>query len=305
MSDDRTRLRWNVERRLNFIELRLYWEGRINRSELVDFFGISVPQASQDIGRYDEIAPGNLIYDKTRKTYVAGPDFKPVLSEPSADSYLAQLRSMATGGLGPGESWIGRPPAFAGAPRLRRHYDPEILRRLTRSIQGRSEMRVRYLSFSDAEPSARTIAPHALGFDGQRWHVRAFCFRSASFRDFVIGRLSHLGDLRPTVAQPAWDLEWTELVTLDLQTNPRLSSTMAAAIQRDLGMRDGRLKIDTTVCSSFYLESQLNLDLDPAHVPPQRLQIVLANPDELRARRLEVKVAAAALIEEAGIVAKS
>lgn len=75
-------------------------------------------------------------------------------------------------------------------------------------------------------------------------------------------------------------------------------------LQRDLGMLDGRLKIHTTVCSSFYLESQLNLDLDPAHVPPQRLQIVLANLDEVRARRLEVKLAAAALIEKAGVVAK-
>ena len=44
--------RWGQERRLEFIDFRLYWEGRINRSDLIDFFGISVPQASLDLAKY-------------------------------------------------------------------------------------------------------------------------------------------------------------------------------------------------------------------------------------------------------------
>ena len=70
--------RWGQERRLEFIEFRLLWEGRINRSELVDHFGISVPQASIDLSRYAELAPANLIYDKTAKAYVTGVQFVPV-----------------------------------------------------------------------------------------------------------------------------------------------------------------------------------------------------------------------------------
>jgi Predicted transcriptional regulator len=300
MSEDRGRLRWNVQRRLIFIELRLYWEGRINRGDLVDYFDISVPQASQDLARYEEIAPGNLHYDKTLKTYVAGPNFRPVLTEPTADGYLAQLRALGTGGLGPGESWLGRAPDFAGAPRLRRHYEPEVLRRLLRCIQDRLELKVRYLSFSADEASARTIAPHALGFDGQRWHVRAFCFRTMSFRDFVIGRLSHLGDAVPTSAQAAWDLEWTEKVEMRLIANPRLQPAMRSAVERDVGMRQGVLPVTTTVCSSYYLESQLNLDLDPELLPAKRLQLVLHNRDEVAARRSEVKAAAEKVIRAAG-----
>jgi hypothetical protein len=301
--DDVARLRWNVRRRLKFIELRLYWEGRMNRGDLVDFFSISVPQASQDLALYQELAPGNLLYDKTARTYVAGPDFRPLLSEPSADGYLAQLRSLATGALERSDTWIGRPPAFAGAPRLRRVYDREVLRKLVACIHRKRDVRVRYLSFSDDVPSARTIAPHALGFDGQRWHVRAFCHRSASFRDFVIGRLSHLNVLERTKAEEDWDLEWTRQVVLCLQPNPRLSAQMKAALERDHGMRDGALHVTTTVCSSYYLQSQLDLDIDPALLPPQRLQLVLTNRSEVARAREEAKVEAAELIRAAGMQA--
>ena len=33
-------LKWGVERRLEFIEFRLFWEGSINRADLVEFFGV-------------------------------------------------------------------------------------------------------------------------------------------------------------------------------------------------------------------------------------------------------------------------
>lgn len=273
----------------------------MNRADLVEFFSISVPQASQDLALYQELAPGNLVYDKTAKTYVAGPQFTPVMSEPSADSYLAQLRSLATGALEPSETWIGRPPAFVGAPRLRRVYDREVLRRLTASIRQKRDVRVRYLSFSDEAPSSRTIAPHALGFDGQRWHVRAFCHRSASFRDFVIGRLSHLSMLDRTAADSAWDLEWGNLVLLRLQPNPRLPERMKAAIERDHGMKAGVLEVQTSVCSSYYLQSQLDLDIDPDLLPPQRLQLVLVNKAEVDQKRAEARSGAADLIQRAGI----
>ena len=34
-------LRWGVERRLEFIDFRLFWDGRINRGDLTEQFGIS------------------------------------------------------------------------------------------------------------------------------------------------------------------------------------------------------------------------------------------------------------------------
>ena len=45
-SKGRQGARWGQERRLEFIDYRLRWDGQINRSSLTDFFGISVPPVS-------------------------------------------------------------------------------------------------------------------------------------------------------------------------------------------------------------------------------------------------------------------
>ena len=59
-------LKWGVERRLEFIEFRLFWEGGVNRSDLIDTFGVSVPQASKDLTHYQERAPQCQRRRKTR-----------------------------------------------------------------------------------------------------------------------------------------------------------------------------------------------------------------------------------------------
>ena len=65
------RIKWGVKRRLEFIEFRLFWEGSINRADIIDFFHVSVPQASKDLNQYQSFASGNLKYDKSKKRYVA------------------------------------------------------------------------------------------------------------------------------------------------------------------------------------------------------------------------------------------
>lgn len=97
MENDRSELRWGVEQRLEFIEFRLFWEGHVNRSDLMEQFGLSVNQASTDLNRYIGFAPDNMVYDKSARTYVRGSDFKAQFLEPDASRYLAQLRSLADG----------------------------------------------------------------------------------------------------------------------------------------------------------------------------------------------------------------
>lgn len=56
LENDRSELRWGAEQRLEFIEFCLFWEGHVNRSYLMDQFGVSVNQASTDPNRYTEEA---------------------------------------------------------------------------------------------------------------------------------------------------------------------------------------------------------------------------------------------------------
>ena len=77
MSNDRSELRWGVEQRLEFIEFRLFWEGHVNRSDVMTQFGLSVNQASSDLSRYIGLAPHNMNYDRSLRTYVRQPGFRP------------------------------------------------------------------------------------------------------------------------------------------------------------------------------------------------------------------------------------
>lgn len=52
---------------VKFIEFRLFWEGHVNRSDLIDAFGISAQEAPTDLNRYRNIAPANMGYDKSAK----------------------------------------------------------------------------------------------------------------------------------------------------------------------------------------------------------------------------------------------
>ena len=88
-------LKWGVERRLEFIEFRLYWEGGVNRSDIIGAFDVSVPQASKDLTLYQERAPQNAVYDKSAKRYIASSEFQPCFLKPDAGQYLNQLRSVA------------------------------------------------------------------------------------------------------------------------------------------------------------------------------------------------------------------
>src|SRR5690606_10205313 len=93
----KTVLKWGVERRLEFIEFRLYWEGGVNRSDIVEAFDVSVPQASKDLTLYQERAPQNAVYNKSAKRYVASETCQPCFLKPDAAHYLTQLRSVSEG----------------------------------------------------------------------------------------------------------------------------------------------------------------------------------------------------------------
>src|SRR5947209_14942023 len=79
-----TPLRWSVEQRLAFVEERLFWVGEVNRTDLVRRFGVSMSQASGDIGRYLALDPPGVTYGKSARRYVAGEEFRPVLAGPDA-----------------------------------------------------------------------------------------------------------------------------------------------------------------------------------------------------------------------------
>ena len=183
-------MRWGVEQRLEFIEFRLYWEGGINRADIMEQFGVSVPQASKDLSLYEEKAPGNLVYDKSEKRYCASEEFRNVFLKPDADRYLTQLRTVADSTVMPQETWLSTAPTVDSTPVPHRRVDVDVLRLIVEAIRMHRALKVRYQSMNAKrpEPMWRWISPHAFGNDGLRWHVRAYCHIDRKFKDFILSR---------------------------------------------------------------------------------------------------------------------
>lgn len=279
MENDRSELRWGVEQRLEFIEFRLFWEGHVNRSDLMEQFGVSVNQASTDLNRYIGFAPDNMVYNKSARTYVRGSDFKAQFLEPDASRYLAQLRSLSDGILDREDSWIANLPPYASAPTPVRGVNPVTLRSVVGAIRRSEAVEVKYQSLSNPEPRWRWIAPHAIAFDGFRWHTRAFCLTDECFKDFLLSRILGIRGSRESETSAEQDRDWNSVVTLEVGPHPELSETQAKVIALDYGMRSGKAKIKVRRALLYYALRRLGLDTDPSARRPQDQQIVLLNRD--------------------------
>src|SRR5262245_33932477 len=277
-------LRWGVERRLEFIEFRLFWEGGVNRSDITRYFGVSVPQASKDLSQYQALAPENIMYDKSEKRYLKTDRFSPRFLKPDPDRYLSQLQSILDRSLSPAETWLSQLPT-ADAVRLpHRNVDPEILRVTLEAVRNRKSLEIRYQSLSEKRPTPtwRWISPHALAHDGHRWHVRAFCHIDHTFKDFLLPRFLKTRATAPPQATSEQDSIWNEIVAITLKPHPGLSDEQKKVVEQDFGMKAGRLDINVRLALLYYLLKRLNLDFKEEKRPAREQHVVLANREEAR-----------------------
>jgi len=256
------------------LEFLLFWEGGVNRGDLTKRFGVSVPQASKDLATYRELAPANLEYDLRGKRYVSTPEFRPVFLRPNPDRYLAQLKAISDGILSVSDTSIETIPPTGVLPIPTRRISAPVLRALLRSIRENLAIHIEYQSMSpeNPEPLWRWITPHAFGFDGLRWHVRAFCHRKNQFLDFVLGRVFAIAEAGPAGAQPEDDRLWQESFDVVLEPNPELTEGQRQAIALDYGMTEGKIIVSVRYALLYYFNKRLRFDvgapLDGQHERP-------------------------------------
>jgi len=246
-------------------------------------FGVSLNQASTDLTRYIALAPDNMVYDKSARTYVRGPDFDCKFRPPDAAHFLSQLRLVADDVLEREDCWIPDLPPYASAPTPVRGIEPVILRSVVGAIRRSEAIEVKYQSLSRPDPVWRWIAPHAIAFDGFRWHTRAFCLTDERFKDFLFSRILEIRDTRESAASADDDRDWHTEVTLEIGPHPELSETQARVIALDYGMRGGKAKIRVRRALLYYALRRLGLDTDPGARKPQDQQIVLLNREAIDA----------------------
>jgi hypothetical protein len=276
---DKKSLRRGIEQRLEFIDFRLFWEGKINRADIVDRFKISVPQASKDLSLYEALAPGNMDYNTSGKRYLATQEFAPRFFAPSADQYLIQLRNVTDQTSGPTDTWLGSLPSADAMPIPQRRVNVDVLRALLGAIKNHRSVHVLYQSMNRERPGPmwRWISPHALAHDGLRWHVRGFCHEQGRFKDFVLSRCLSSGEARETEANANTDDHWNQYFSVVLIPNPALSSEQQEVIAQDYRMEYGQIAIAVRKALLYYFNKRLRLDVAKAIDDAKETPVVVLN----------------------------
>ncbi len=281
MDKDAEQLRWGVRRRLEFIDFRLFWDGRFNRRDMAETFGISPQQASADIGQYEQVAPNNLAYDRAEKVYKCTEHFTPAFVGRTIERYLLQLVAIENQWMHPEDTWFDAIPPVEVVTLGRRATDPTVLLRVLEAVRNQLEIDIEYASLTGSTRPSRTIAPHALAHSAGRWYVRSWSRDHNDFRDYNLNRISVVADSRPSSIDSALDFEWVHEMNLVILPNPSLPRERQVTIATELGMTDECLVRRCRLSLSYYLMSEYNLDVEPGVLRPEKQQIILQNRDEV------------------------
>lgn len=292
------KLSWSIKRRLEFIEFRLLWDGRVNRSGLRREFQISEQQASLDIGRYLDAAPLNMKYDGNQKAYLRSTDFKPLFIAELTDRYMLQLHAISSGKLAQHETWFDNLPVSKVAALPHKPKNWSIVMCVVDAIRSKLEISIEYHSLTGTSASTKNVAPHALGYGAGRWHMRAWTREHDDFRDYTIDRILNVSGNRPAEVDPKCDLAWHEDFEMILAPNPELPKEHQEAIEGERAMTNGELRCSLPISMCFYLEGELNLDLidkvkwgdgTDGTVKPARMPLILKNRAEYDVAKMQAR----------------
>ncbi len=257
--------KWEVQRRLEEIDRRLYWTGSIGRTDLIDRFGISPQQASADLKRYLNRVGETIQFNGSIKRYVPVQGFQPTFITPGIEDYMA---------------WAGNVGhALITVPFPHRIADLQVFRALTMAIHQSRSVDIRYRSLTNPEGSSRRITPHSLVFTGIRFHVRAYCQHRKDFRDFVLGRIADAGGLGEPGCGKTKDEAWNTLLIARVGPHPGLTKAQRTVIEADYTMQGGEAQITIKRALLLYFLDQFKLDGRETERPAIEQQIVLLNPE--------------------------
>lgn len=288
--------KWNVQKRLEFIEFRLFWDGRLNRKDLVETFGISSQQASTDMATYKHIAPDNFTFDPTQKSYLRTDSFSAKLIGGWTNRYLLQLLAVESGWMDAEQTWFQGEQALEVNTLARKRVDSEVLMNILDGIRAERKVEMFYHSMTGSQPSQRQIEPHALTYNSGGWYVRAWSSEHNQFRDYNLNRIKEAKAGGAAHTDRSLDFQWHHTVDLVIVPNPELPPEMQAAVKYEYEMQEGSISMNCRLSVSFYLMSEHNLDVEPGNLRPVKQQLVLKNKaDVIQAREVARKLSIEAL----------
>ncbi|MEQ1528697.1 MAG: WYL domain-containing protein, partial [Methylococcales bacterium] len=263
------------------LEATVFWSGEVSTNELIDCFGISRVQASKDFTLYQSLCPGNICYDKYIKRYVISEKFKPAFMRGTAGEFLQILKirqDLTGGGV---ITLIKKLPILDVIEPTFKEINPTVLQAVNQAIVTKKEVRIHYQSTFHQDPTELLICPHALVFDGLRWHSRAFSHSHQTFRDFILARISSAQLAYSAEVDISKDILWRKYVLLRIGPHPGLSDAQKQVVEFDYGMTIGILEYKVRAALVPYFLTALRISDDDMSRNAMIQQIVLLNRAEL------------------------
>lgn len=240
------------------IEVLLWWRGWVGRGDLLESFGISAAQASGDLQKYMDMNGGAMRYHTSRKRYEAVPEMRCVRHKPRLEDALALFFGLEGEGL-----------RFQMGARTTEQLDslvlptrkglPQVERRIVMALLSKAECRVLYHSVSSGKAEWRVLVPGAFGWDGRRWHLRAFAREHGEWRDYVLGRMSQVEWPGEIATDLPVDKEWKRKDEVVFRLNPELDESQKAALRMDYGMEGDELRVEVRTAMKRYLLAEMFL----------------------------------------------
>lgn len=122
--------------------------------------------------------------------------------------------------------------------------------------------------------------PHALGYDGFRWHARAYCHIDNKFKDFLLPRVLGVRNPGAPGASGVDDRQWNETFDVEIGPHPDLTQSQQDVVAKDFGMKDGRAVLTVRYAMLFYVLKRLGLLGDATKLSARTQHIVTLNRDE-------------------------
>ncbi|WP_041042946.1 WYL domain-containing protein [Paramagnetospirillum magnetotacticum] len=271
-----------VRKRLELLEFRLYWEGRVNRRDLTQAFGISDIQASVDFRAYNALCPDAMTYSPKEKRYRSNEGFVPVLYAPDAPRYLAMLCPESAEAAGGRDCWIGSPPPVLVARKIaRKPVEAAVLQPVVLAIHYGLEIEIRYQATTHKE-DWRWIRPVGLVYSGFRWHCRAWDLKNQRFGDFVLTRILDVRARRDAGDGPSGDPKWQDEITVEIAIDPRLEAGAQKVLAAEYLVGDADiLTVDVPKLTLPYFLRLNGIEDDRPDQKPEHRQIVVMNRDQV------------------------
>jgi hypothetical protein len=263
MGNTTNEMNWAARERLRAVEVRLWWRGYVGRKELMEVFGISAAQATSDLQKYFELNEGACFYSTNRKRYEAVQEMRCVMHDPILEEGLSLVFGEMVGDCWQRERervWSGGKPGKLGVVKLPlRKGEARVERVMVLAAGRQGKVRVKYVSVKSGKSRWREMVPRTFGWDGRRWHARAYCLENQDWRDFVLGRIAEAEWPEGAVEVPA-DKAWDQWVVLRLRINPELDVVRRRGLRMDYGLESDLLEIRVREAMKPYLLAEMFLE---------------------------------------------